>query len=47
MHPYKLVKDVRTAHETGNVDAVMDGNINSFLKAYLMSQGQKNTTSQL
>jgi len=27
MHPYKLVKDVRTAHETGNVDAVMDGNI--------------------
>lgn len=47
MHPYKLVKDVRTAHETGNVDAVMDGNINSFLKAYLMSQGQKDTTSQL
>lgn len=42
MHPYKLVKDVRTAHETGNVDAVMDGNINSFLKAYLMLNGQKN-----
>jgi peptide chain release factor 2 len=41
MHPYKLVKDVRTAHETGNVDAVMDGNINPFLKAYLMSNGQK------
>ena len=32
MHPYKLVKDVRTAHETGNVDSVMDGNINPFLK---------------
>lgn len=47
MHPYKLVKDVRTAHETGNVDAVMDGNINSFLKAYLMSQGQKNTDSEI
>ena len=47
MHPYKLVKDVRTTHETGNVDAVMDGNINSFLKAYLMSQGQKDTISQL
>jgi peptide chain release factor 2 len=45
MHPYKLVKDVRTAHETGNVDAVMDGNINAFLKAYLMSQGQKSTNS--
>ena len=41
MHPYKLVKDVRTAHETGNVDAVMDGNINPFLKSYLMFHGQK------
>ena len=41
MHPYKLVKDVRTAHETGNVDAVMDGNINPFLKSYLMLNGQK------
>lgn len=39
MHPYKLVKDVRTGHETGNVDAVMDGEINDFLKAYLMSYG--------
>ena len=41
MHPYKLVKDVRTNEETGNVDAVMDGDINSFLKAYLMMMGQK------
>jgi peptide chain release factor 2 len=41
MHPYKLVKDVRTAHETGNVDAVMDGNIGGFLKAFLMLNGQK------
>ncbi len=41
MHPYKLVKDVRTNHETGNVDAVMDGNINEFLKSYLMMMGQK------
>lgn len=41
MHPYKLVKDVRTAEETGNVDAVMDGELNSFLKAYLMMMGQK------
>ncbi len=41
MHPYKLVKDVRTAHETGNVDAVMDGYIDAFLKAYLMAMGQK------
>ena len=41
MHPYKLVKDVRTAHETGNVDAVMDGHIDEFLKSYLMMMGQK------
>lgn len=41
MHPYKLVKDVRTAEETGNVDAVMDGDLNRFLKAYLMVMGQK------
>ncbi len=41
MHPYKLVKDVRTAEETGNVDAVMDGDIDRFLKAYLMMMGQK------
>jgi peptide chain release factor 2 len=40
MHPYKLVKDVRTAHETGNVDAVMNGDIDAFLKAYLMMMGQ-------
>ena len=41
MHPYKLVKDVRTGEETGNVEAVMDGNIDQFLKAYLMMMGQK------
>ncbi|MDV7188393.1 peptide chain release factor 2 [Lutibacter sp. TH_r2] len=47
MHPYKLVKDVRTAHETGNVDAVMNGEIDSFIKAYLMQQGQKDTSNEL
>lgn len=40
MHPYKLVKDVRTSHETGNVDAVMNGEIEPFLKSYLMMMGQ-------
>ncbi len=39
MHPYKLVKDVRTGHETGNVDAVMDGDLTPFLKAFLMEYG--------
>ena len=46
MHPYKLVKDVRSGHETGNVDAVMDGNIEPFLKAYLMMMGQKESESE-
>ncbi|GAA0745989.1 peptide chain release factor 2 [Gaetbulibacter jejuensis] len=46
MHPYKLVKDVRSGHETGNVDAVMDGDIEPFLKAYLMMMGQKEDTQQ-
>ena len=36
MQPYRLVKDLRTQHETGNVQAVLDGDINDFLKAYLM-----------
>ncbi|HSP11647.1 MAG TPA: peptide chain release factor 2 [Salegentibacter sp.] len=42
MHPYKLVKDVRTGEETGNVDDVMNGSIDAFLKAYLMMMGQRN-----
>jgi len=41
MHPYKLVKDVRTGTETGNVDAVMNGDIDEFLKSFLMLMGQK------
>ena len=39
MHPYKLVKDLRTGHESTNVQSVMDGNINDFIKAYLMEYG--------
>ena len=40
LHPYKLTKDVRTQHETGNVDEVLNGGIDPFLKAYLMMMGQ-------
>ena len=40
MHPYKMVKDVRTGYETGNVQAVMDGDLNEFIKTYLMQFGQ-------
>lgn len=43
MQPYKLVKDVRTGAETSDVDAVMNGNIDMFLKAYLMMMGQKDS----
>ncbi len=39
LHPYKLVKDLRTNHETGNVQAVLDGDLNEFIKAYLMEFG--------
>jgi peptide chain release factor 2 len=39
LHPYKLIKDVRTGHETGNVDAVLDGDLDEFLKSYLMTYG--------
>jgi len=42
-HPYKLVKDVRTGVETSNIQAVMDGDIDDFIKAFLMmySGGEK------
>ena len=43
MQPYKLVKDVRTGVETSDVDSVMNGEIDLFLKGYLMMMGQKET----
>lgn len=36
LHPYKLVKDHRTGYETGNVVAVLDGDLNDFIKSFLM-----------
>lgn len=41
LHPYKLVKDVRTNHESGNTEAILNGDLDAFLKAYLMMMGQK------
>lgn len=37
MHPYRLVKDTRTGHETGNFDGVLDGDLEAFVKAYLIA----------
>ncbi|MEC9209763.1 MAG: peptide chain release factor 2 [Bacteroidota bacterium] len=41
LHPYKMVKDLRTNYESSNPDAVLDGDINPFIKSYLMEFGQK------
>ena len=43
MHPYKMVKDLRTNHQTSKVQAVLDGELNEFMKAYLMKFGGQNS----
>ena len=40
-HPYKMIKDHRTDYEVGNVGPVMDGELDGFIKAYLMSEKEK------
>ena len=40
-HPYKMVKDLRTGYETGNVEAVMDGEIDEFIESYLKWKAEK------
>lgn len=41
LQPYRLVKDHRTSHEEGNVDAVLDGDLDAFVEAYLLSPGEE------
>ena len=38
LYPYKLIKDVRTDHETSSVRDVLDGDLDPFIKAYLMQE---------
>jgi peptide chain release factor 2 len=40
LHPYKMVKDLRTGFETSNPQAVLDGDLNGFIKAFLMEFGK-------
>jgi peptide chain release factor 2 len=47
LQPYKLVKDVRTGFESTNPDAVLDGQLDGFLKAYLMMTGQKQASNEM
>ncbi|MFP6863187.1 MAG: peptide chain release factor 2 [Pseudomonas sp.] len=39
LHPYRLVKDLRTGMEVGNADGVLDGDLDGFIEAYLMQKG--------
>jgi len=41
LHPYNLVKDHRTGHETGDANRVLDGKIDDFIEVYLKSQAKK------
>jgi len=41
MHPYRMVKDHRTDIDVGDVDSVMDGDLNQFIQAYLLSRGAR------
>ena len=42
LHPYKLIKDHRTDYEVGNVQPVLDGELDGFIKAYLMMEAENN-----
>ena len=45
LQPYQLIKDHRTGHETGNVNAVLDGDLDDFIKEYLLYRKEKKRTA--
>ncbi|SNR93917.1 peptide chain release factor 2 [Belliella buryatensis] len=46
LHPYKLVKDARTSHETSDAQAVLDGGLNEFIKAFLLAQNEEEANKE-
>ncbi|MDX2001872.1 MAG: peptide chain release factor 2 [Chitinophagales bacterium] len=47
LHPYKMIKDVRTGYETGNVQPVLDGELDEFIKAFLLNKTNNEPVSDL
>jgi len=47
LHPYKMVKDLRTNYSTADTQGVLDGDLNEFMRTYLMQQGSQNTLNSL
>lgn len=47
LHPYKMVKDLRTGYSTADTQGVLDGDLNEFMKRYLMQEGTGGTTAPI
>ncbi len=47
LHPYKMVKDLRTGHSTADTQGVLDGDLNEFMKRYLMQEGSGGATAPI
>lgn len=47
LHPYKMVKDLRTGYSTADTQGVLDGDLNEFMKRYLMQEGSGGTTAPI
>lgn len=47
LHPYKMVKDMRTGYSTADTQGVLDGDLNEFMKRYLMQEGSGGTTAPI